>query len=416
MTPKTTESAAQQLSTWLERINELDPSRVELGLARVSAVLPRLKLKTSPITITVAGTNGKGTSVHWLDAMLQGMSLRVGRYTSPHLSRFNERIAIDGTPIDDVTLVEAFEAVAAAQHGVELTYFEFTTLAALVVFAARKVDVQILEVGLGGRLDAVNAVIPDACLLTGVALDHQNWLGDTLEAIGREKAGIFRASIPAVVGMPDPPSSVLEVVDQVGADLWLAGQDFQVGNDTYKGRDRSVTLPAINDAVTRRLAAGCLAVLESLGLLVRLDQRTLFRALSQSLPGRLEQIAGLPPVLLDVAHNPQSIERLAKWLDRAPSDGGNTLVVGFMRDKPVAEMLHLLRDKVDRWIAVAADIERAMTDEALAAMIAENVGSPALVGGSPVAGLEIASRITPTNGRVVVAGSFPVVGAARAAL
>ncbi|MEO0365288.1 MAG: folylpolyglutamate synthase/dihydrofolate synthase family protein [Pseudomonadota bacterium] len=416
MTPTRTEAVNTELALWLDRINTLDPSRVELGLSRIRAVLPRLGLGNDAITITVAGTNGKGSSVYWLDAFLRRMDLRVGRYTSPHLSSFNERIAVDGQTVSDAALVQAFEDVAAAQQGVELTYFEFTTLAALIVFANAAVDVQVLEVGLGGRLDAVNAVIPDACLLTGVDFDHQRWLGDSLEAIGREKAGIFRASVPAVIATVDPPSSVLEVAHAVGADVWLLGQDFEIANQEYRGRDRRASVALSSDNVATSLLSGVLATLESLGLLNRLSDADIAAVQRVRPPGRLEWFEGRPGVLLDVAHNPQSIGRLAQWLERSRDMNDTTLVFGAMLDKPIAEMLDRLAGVVDRWVAVCAGGERAMPADALGAMMVNVSGRAAMIAGSPVAGLNAARSRTPADGRIVVAGSFPVVGSVRAAL
>ncbi len=410
------EPVSPQLAEWLGKINTLDPSRIELGLARVTAVLPRLGIDRDILTISVAGTNGKGTSVHLLDSLLRASGHRVGRYTSPHLSRFNERIAIDDEPVSDSELVQAFETVATAQLDTPLTYFEFTTLAALVVFSRAGVAAQVLEVGLGGRLDAVNAVIPDACLLTGVDYDHQKWLGDTLEAIGREKAGIFRASVPAVVAMPNPPRSVIETARAISADLWQAGTDFTVVAGHYQGRDRRLELPESNDSVQLQLLAGVLAVLESLGLLVRIDTNDIQSALRAPVPARLELISREREVLLDVAHNPQSIGRLVAWLEAHPALGGNTLVMGAMRDKPVAQLVERLAPVTHRWVAVAADLERAMASAELASVMAQAAGSPALVGGSPLAGFRSAAKLTPEDGRIVVAGSFPVVGAIRAAL
>lgn len=416
MTQNPIETTSAELALWLERINQLDPSRVELGLSRIRAVLPRLNLSHDAITVTVAGTNGKGSSVYWLDGFLRRMNYRVGRYTSPHLWRFNERIAIDNEVVSDATLVRAFEVVAAARQGVELTYFEFTTLAALWVFADAKVDVQVLEVGLGGRLDAVNAVIPDACLLTGVDYDHQRWLGDTLDSIGREKAGIFRTSVPAVIAMAQPPDGVLEVATTVGADIWLRGRDFDLDGCIYRGRDRKLTLAPLNDSVSEELFVGVFATLESLGLLVRLTEQDLVAVQQLRPPGRLEQLDRSPTVLLDVAHNPQSVERLATWLSRHPVNAETTLVFGAMRDKPVEQMLKQLAGVVHRWVAVGADGSRALPPKEMASLMARVSGKAGLVGGTPVAGYNAALAATDPEGRIVVAGSFPVVGAVRAAL
>ncbi|MEL6868596.1 MAG: folylpolyglutamate synthase/dihydrofolate synthase family protein [Pseudomonadota bacterium] len=415
-------SAAGPLAGWLARLEQLDPSKIDLGLERVTAVLPRLALGDRPLTLTVAGTNGKGTCVTMLDALLRGAGRSVGRYTSPHLWRFNERIAVDGVAVDDATLVEAFDVIERARGATHLTYFEFTTLAALLIFAQQDVDVQVLEIGLGGRLDAVNAIEPDGCLLTNVALDHQRWLGSTTEAIGAEKAAIFRTRRPAVVAAPQPPQSVLDTAARLGADFRLAQRDFHAqmsGNETWEwqGREqRLVGLPFVDSAQLAN-AAGVFALLESVGVLVTLDETACRDAACLRPPGRLERVSGAPDSLLDVCHNEASVARLAEYLSATPAPaGGRTLVFGAMRDKAIAQMLAPLATLVTRWIAVSATGARAQTADAVAADMARISAAPALVAGSPWQGMQQARRLTPQDGQIVVAGSFPVVGAIRSRL
>ncbi|MEM7451816.1 MAG: Mur ligase family protein [Pseudomonadota bacterium] len=408
------------LSRWLARLARLDPGRMVLGLERIADVYGRLNAEMAVPTLVVAGTNGKGSCVHLLDALLSAQGIRVGRYTSPHLVDFHERIHVGGTPVSDDALVSAFEAVELARGDTALSYFEYATLAAFAVFRAERVGARVLEVGLGGRLDAVNVVAADAALLTNVGLDHQRWLGDTREAIGREKAGVFRRGKPAVIATRDAPDSVLSHAADVGARVLRLGQDFdaddRTGGWTWRGAARVIeALDAHCDTAMRDNASGCLAVLEAVSLLPD-DAAVQGAVASARPPARLEQVAGTPPVLLDVAHNGESVARLRAWLESNPSAGGNTLVFGAMRDKPVDAMLAQLAPVTARWIAVAAAGSRPLEADLLARHMAQASGLPALIAGSPAAGLREARRLTPDDGRIVVAGSFPVVGAVRARL
>ena len=408
------------LSRWLARLARLDPGRMVLGLERIAEVYARLDAEMDVPTLVVAGTNGKGSCVHLLDALLSAQGIRVGRYTSPHLVDFRERIHVGGEPVADTALVSAFEAVESARGETELSYFEYATLAAFAVFRAEGVGARVLEVGLGGRLDAVNVVAADAALLTNVGLDHQRWLGETREAIGREKAGVFRRDKPAVIATRDVPDSVLAHADSIGARVLRLGSDFDAdagaGPWSWRGAARVIEgLDAGCDAAMRDNASGCLAVLEAVSLLPE-DAVVRGPVATSRPPARLEQVAGTPPVLLDVAHNVESVARLRAWLESTPCEGGNTLVFGAMRDKPVTAMLEQLAPVTERWIAVAADGARPLEADRLARQMAQVSGQPALIAGSPAAGLREARRLTPEQGRIVVAGSFPVVGGVRARL
>ena len=391
-----------------------------LGLERISRVHDRLEAELDVPTVVVAGTNGKGSCVHLLDALLTARGLGVGRYTSPHLVDFRERIHVRGEPVTDAALVAAFERVEQARGAVELSYFEFATLAAFDVFRAAAVDARVLEIGLGGRLDAVNVVSASGALLTNVGLDHQRWLGTTREAIGAEKAAVFRAGRPAVVASREPPDSVLRHAERIGARLRCLGRDFDAVDSgagwRWHGAHRVVD--GLSDARgphQRDNASGCLALLEALELLPG-DDAVRAAVADAAPPARLERIAGAPSLLLDVSHNVESVARLHGWLAAHPDASETSLILGVMRDKPVDEMIAALAPVVDRWIAVAAPGNRPLDADALAGRIAAVVGAPALVAGSPVAGLRAARALTAPTGRIVVAGSFPVVGAVRARL
>lgn len=409
------------LAHWLAQMQHPDPAHIELGLERLNHVLPRLALRHNPLTFTIAGTNGKGTVSAMLAEGLARAGKRVGLYTSPHLDRFNERIVVDAQPVESLQLVQALERVERARQGVALTYFEYATLAALVSFDDCDVDARVLEVGLGGRLDAVNAVEPDVCVLTNVALDHQRWLGDTLEQIGAEKAAIFRPGKPAICAVAAPPDSVLAAAARCGAKLSLASQAYSWRRDGARhwrwlsGVHSIEGLPWF-DAAQSANAAAVLMALKSVDLLASLSQDDIATLVQCRPPGRLESLDASRQILLDVCHNPASVARLADHLQQLPVNGEITLVFGAMRDKQIGLMLESLVPWVRRWIAVAANGGRAMPADVLAASMSQLSVRPALVGGSPWQGFQRARELTPESGCVVVAGSFPVVGQVRARL
>ena len=317
------------LPDWLRRLETLSPNEIDLGLERVAEVLGRMTLEPPSRIILVGGTNGKGSSVEMLRALLSGDNV-VGTYTSPHVVRYNERIVVNGLPATDDDIVAAFERVEAARGDVPLTYFEFGTLAALAVFHTAKVDTAILEVGLGGRLDAVNVVDPDVSLITNVSLDHCEWLGDDVEKIGFEKAGIMRAGRPAVFADAAMPASVALHAESLGAELVRAGRDYTWTADdnvrwSWRGRRielAGLALPALAGPIQLQNAAGALAVVEALGLERLLEPAHVDRAFaSLRLPGRMQVIEREQRWLLDVAHNPAAAAALAASLrqQRAPA-------------------------------------------------------------------------------------------------
>jgi dihydrofolate synthase / folylpolyglutamate synthase len=405
------------LPDWLRRLETLSPKEIDLGLERVAEVLQRMVIERPARVILVGGTNGKGSSVEMLRALLAGSGV-IGTYTSPHVLRYNERIAVDGRPAADETIVAAFERVEAARGDVLLTYFEFGTLAALAVFEAAGVDTAILEVGLGGRLDAVNAVDPDASLITNVSLDHCEWLGYDVESIGREKAGILRAGKPAVFADVDMPASVAAYAGQIGAHLRRAGRDYSWmpgdgGRWSWRGHDielSGLAAPALRGPMQLQNAAGALALLEALGLEELLQREHVNRALgSLRLPGRMQVVEDEQRWLFDVAHNPGAAAALAASLRQHEAPAA-VAVVGILDDKDVEGIVGPLSALVDRWIAVTAASPRAIEAAELARRIANATGKACLIARSPEDAIANARAMAGAGGSVLVTGSFFTVG------
>ena len=385
------------LRDWLAWLETLSPNAIELGLERVSVVLERLRLAQPDHVLLIGGTNGKGTSVAMADALLREAGFRVAAYTSPHIERFNERIRIDGADADDATIVAAFCAVEAARDGLPLTYFEFSTLAALVVFAQADVDVWLLEVGLGGRLDATNAVEPDASLITNVSLDHCDWLGDDVEAIAFEKAGIMRAGKPVVFAAAEIPAAIREQANSIGAQLILATHDELPESCSVDGHQR-------------RNAAGVITLLNAaeLGAATRTD---VIEAVLPTirLPGRQQLMrAADRDWLLDVAHNPAAAAVLATALQNDPRM--TIALIGVLADKDVEGLVAPLCSQVTCWIVVGADSERAIPAAELARRIANHCDTACLIADDVDDGIELARRRAGERDRILVTGSFFTVG------
>jgi len=412
------------LDDWLAWLETLSPHEIELGLDRVLDVLSRMDLPRPRHVIHVAGTNGKGSTAAMLEAMFNGMGMRVGCYTSPHVRRFNERMRVRGQELDDDTIVAAFRAVEAARQKVILTYFEFGTLAALAAFAKAGTDVLVLEIGLGGRLDAVNAIDPDAAIITNVTLDHRDWLGDDIESIAVEKAGVMRRGIPVVYGSAQVPAAIIAEATRHGADLRLAGRDFRYSDNegSWRWHGRTQTLdglqkPALAGAFQLQNAAAALAVIEALGLDEMLDAPSVNAAMQRlSLPGRLQRIDGHRRWLLDVAHNPDAARVLGATLPAINASGRLVAVFGVLADKDVDGIVAPLCDAVDTWIAVPADSTRALAPEALAARVANHCDKPCRIADSIAAGLALAASLTSADDPILVTGSFYTVGPALACL
>ncbi len=347
--------ATSPLATWLCYLENLHSQAIELGLDRVKTVAARMSLlKPAPQVFTVAGTNGKGTTCRTLEAVLIAAGYRVGVYSSPHLVRYTERVRIQGQELDEAEHCRSFALLEAGRGDVSLTYFEYGTLSALQLFKQAALDVVILEVGLGGRLDATNIVDASVAVVTSIALDHTDWLGPDRESIGREKAGVFRGQRPAVVGELDMPATIAEVAAEKGAELHRVGQDwhYQVANNAWSWRcdaDGVVLndLPLPNVPLAN--AATALAALHYSRLDIAAEAVRL--GLQQaSLPGRFQQVSESPRLILDVAHNPHAAGYLAGKLSDLPRQGGKVrAVIGMLLDKDIVGTLDCLRPQVDVW-------------------------------------------------------------------
>jgi dihydrofolate synthase/folylpolyglutamate synthase len=411
------------LAHWLQWQQSLHPNATDLGLERAARVLARTGWRSpSCPVITVGGTNGKGSCVALLSAMLRAGGYRVGSFTSPHLVHYRERIRIDDGFVSEASLVVAFERIADALGPDSLTFFEFNALAALLVFETAAPDAIVLEVGMGGRLDAVNLVDPDVAIVVSVGLDHMQWLGPDTEAIGREKAGIFRRGRPAVVGMPSPPRSVIEAADGIGARLQLFRRDFDAferPDGTWDYRDGVGSLerlppPALIGAAQVGNAATALAALRSLASRLPLGRAAVERGLSDvRLPGRFQRVrsaAGFEWVL-DVAHNPDSAHVLVANLARTRCNGRTLAVCGMLADKDVEAVVEILRGSIDAWIAAGTEGARALSDTELADR-ARTRGIAMVPGGAVPQAMERAAAEARCGDRIVVFGSFHTVGPA----
>jgi dihydrofolate synthase/folylpolyglutamate synthase len=399
--------AGSPLSAWLAWLETLHPAEIELGLERVQTVLERLGIERPEHVLIVAGTNGKGSSVAMASALLHAAGLRVGAYTSPHIVDYNERIAIfdgDGQRLaGDEEIIAAFENIESVRDGVPLTYFEYGTLAAAVVFSAAKLDAWILEVGMGGRLDATNAVEPTAALITNVALDHCEWLGDDVEAIAVEKAGVMRPGMPVVYGGADVPQAILDRADAIGARLLLRGRDYETGG---------VPPPGLVGDFQVGNAAAVLALLDAAGLRQATEQALVESVLPDvRLAGRGQRISenGVE-WLLDVAHNPAAAGVLATTLASDGHRGQTIAVIAMLNDKDVEATIGALDQYVDLWIATTAGSNRAIEAGELARRIANAASRPCLVAATVDEAMQSARREAAGNDRILVTGSFYLVG------
>jgi dihydrofolate synthase/folylpolyglutamate synthase len=408
------------LDDWLAHCERLHPKSMDFTLERVTAVRARLGLRFECPVISVAGTNGKGSTCAMLQSIARHAGYRTALHIKPHLVHFEERCLIDGMPVEAAKLVPHFEAVEAARGDITLTYFEFTLLAILRAFVEARPDVVILEVGLGGRLDAVNAIDADCAVVTNVALDHTEYLGPDRESIGREKAGIFRAGKPAIVGDPEPPASVIEQARSIGADLWQHGRDFRLQGDrlqwSWTGRERrynGLAHPALRGANQLLNAATALAALESLHERLPVPAQAVRTGLALvELPGRFQIVPGQPVLVLDVAHNPQAAGALAVSLDQMGFYSRTFGVFGVMADKDIHQVIAPLRPLVDAWFVTDLPLARAAT----AADLARDIAAP------PHDKTQVATFSTPSDAlraalaaadpadRIVVFGSFYTVG------
>jgi len=411
--------APRTLAEWLSFVERQHSKAIELGLERVAQVYGRLRARIDCPVITVGGTNGKGSTCAILEAVLRASGFRTGLYTSPHLVRYNERVRIGAREAEDAELCEAFGAVEAARGSVPLTYFEFGTLAALWLFARAKPDAVVLEVGLGGRLDAVNVIDADCAVLTSIGVDHVEYLGATLESIGREKAGIFRRGRPAVVGEPEPPVTVLQAADAAGARLMLIGRDFGYVREGSQwrywgagGARAGLAHPALRGGLQLRNAAVAMCALESLRDRLPVGMQHLREGLAQvTLPGRFQVLPGRPQVILDVAHNPQAARALAKAITETGFAPQTIAVFGMLRDKDIAGVVRELAPRVTRWHLAGLGGERGATAAELAAALgAEGVAAPAAEHASAVRAFAAARGEAGESDKIIVFGSFLTVG------
>ena len=360
--------ATSPLATWLSYLENLHSKTIDLGLARVSQVGGNLDvLKPAPFVFTVAGTNGKGTTCRTLETILMAAGYKVGVYSSPHLVRYTERVRVQGAELPESAHTASFAAIEAARGETSLTYFEYGTLSALWLFKQAALDVVILEVGLGGRLDATNIVDADVSVVTSIALDHTDWLGPDRESIGREKAGVFRAHRPAVVGEPDMPHTIADVAREKGAQLLQRDVDwrYSVEGDSWtfsdaQGELRNLPLPN----VPQPNAATALAALRASGL--KVSEAVIREGIASAiLPGRFQTIQLEPRVILDVAHNPHAAAYLAGRLKSLPKTGRVLAVIGMLHDKDIAGTLACLEGVVDSWYCAPLEGPRGATAEQL---------------------------------------------------
>lgn len=402
------------LSGWLAHLEQLHPKTIELGLERVSQVKTRLQLRPSFPIITVGGTNGKGSTCAMLEAILCAAGYKTGLYTSPHLLRYNERVRIAMQEASSQVLCDAFVAVEAARGDISLSYFEFGTLAAMWLFQQQQVEVAVLEVGLGGRLDAVNAFDADCAIVTSVDLDHMEYLGDDRESIGWEKAGIFRANTPAVCADANPPRRLLDHVAQIGANLMLVGKDFVVRQEATQwqfvsqgGWHLSLPFPALRGSYQLANASACIAALEALRERLPVTPGDIRRGLLEAtVPGRFQVLPGHPVVILDVAHNPHAARALAANL-RQMGEGGRTIAVfAMLADKDVSGVVAALKGVVDLWLVSGIEHPRGMPAAALAAHVADLAHE---VFPDIAAAYRHACQIAGGSDRIVAFGSFHTV-------
>ena len=409
------------LQDWLTHCEALHPTAIDLTLERVRDVAQRMALRLSMPVITVAGTNGKGSTCAMLETILREAGYHTGLYTSPHLVHFEERCRLDGENTSAEALIPHFERVEAARQGVTLTYFEFTTLAILDRLAAAAPDVVILEVGLGGRLDAVNLIDADCAIITSIDLDHAEFLGHDRESIGREKAGIMRTGRPVVVSDPMPPTSVLDRAREIDARLVRLGHDFQVSGDrqqwSWRGQQRrysGLAYPALRGANQLINAAGVLAALEALHDRIPVTAQAVRNGLALvELPGRFQIVPGQPTLVLDVAHNPHAAAALAENLDAMGFYPRTHAVFGAMADKDVAAMFARLAPLIDVWHFTDLPTARAASAEQLRQAYER---MPARAGvvlhshSTPQVALDAAVSTADPTDRIVVFGSFYTVG------
>lgn len=403
------------LPDWLTLLERLHPKSIELGLERVSMVRQRMALAPGFPIITVAGTNGKGSTCAILERILTEAGYRVGCYTSPHILRYNERVRVQCNEVEDAQLCRAFSAVDGARADTPLTYFEFGTLAALWHFVEAQVDVAVLEIGLGGRLDAVNAFDPDCAIITSIDLDHVDYLGNSRESIGFEKAGVYRQGVPAVCGDPLPPNTVPDGAKAAGAKYLQIGRDFgfePLGAywNFWSGTDRLVELPlpALSGSFQLGNAACALEALMTLQQKLPVSEQQIRAGLRHvDLAGRFQMLAEKPQIILDVAHNPHAARGLAENLRRTAKPGKTYAVFAMLADKDIAGVVQSVAAEIDRWFLSGIDQPRGAGAQQIGEIVRSSApGVQVDVMESVSLALAQACRTAGENDRIVVFGSF----------
>ncbi|MCV2348197.1 bifunctional tetrahydrofolate synthase/dihydrofolate synthase [Paucibacter sp. Y2R2-4] len=417
----------ESLDAWLAHCERLHPKTIDMTLDRVIALRDRLGLKFETPVVMVAGTNGKGSTCAMLESIALQAGYRVGLYIKPHLVHFQERCRVGGEPVSADSLLPYFEAVEAARGEMTLSYFEFTTLVIMLRLAAEPLDLVILEVGLGGRLDAVNAIDADCSVITSIDLDHTEYLGPDRESVGREKAGIMRAGRPVVVSDPMPPASLAARAKELGADLRQLGVDFTYAGDRqqwqWSGRSRrfsGMAYPALRGVNQLLNAAGVLAVFEALYERLPISAQAVRNGLAMvELPGRFQVLAGQPALVLDVAHNPHAVAALAQNLDQMGFFPCTHAVFGSMADKDIEAIFRRMAPLIDVWHFCDLDLPRAATAAALLAQFEQLRAAGELKAGAqvtlhqhgdPLTALNAAAAGADPADRILVFGSFHTVG------
>ncbi len=371
------------LKQWLDWQKTSHVRTIDLSLDRVEIVYARMAAAYQPFTITVSGTNGKGSAVAFLDSILRQQGYRVGTYTSPHIVNYNERIRINGVPVDDTSICLAFERVDAVRYDISLSFFEFGTLAALDIFSRNQVDVQLLEVGLGGRLDAVNVIDADVPIVTNISIDHVFWLGKTRDQISLEKAGVMRSGVAAVVGDPDPPQALLKWTETNAVPISLLNRDYRFEYNpnswSWYGTDQhynKLPTPGLRGPHQYQNAAAVLQALSLVSDRLPVSEQSIRDGVEQvMLPGRFQYInpmpgtASAPAVLVDVAHNPDSAVLLAQNIQHYYPGRRLLALFSVMADKDIAEIVEQMKDLVEKWYPVPLEIERAASTKEIIAVL-----------------------------------------------
>jgi dihydrofolate synthase/folylpolyglutamate synthase len=367
------------LSEWLDWQKTSHVRTIDLSLDRVEIVHARMGIDHQPLTITVSGTNGKGSSVAFLDSILRQQGYRVGTYTSPHIVNYNERIRINGVPIDDQSICSAFERIDAVRNDISLSFFEFGTLAALDIFSRHQVDVQLLEVGLGGRLDATNVIDADVAIVTNISIDHVYWLGQTRNQISLEKAGIMRSGVAAVIGDPDPPEAMMEWVKSHSVPVSLLGRDYSFECDAshwrWHGTNQhydNLPLPGLRGSHQFENAAAVIQALSLVADRLPVSERSIKNGVEAvKLPGRFQFIDSQPALLIDVAHNPQSAALLAQNIRHYYPDRRVYALFSVMADKDIGKIIDLMKGLVEKWYPVPLEIERAASTDEIVSVLSQ---------------------------------------------